>query len=96
MALELKQERPRVGAELGISVGLQDQLVEAFGVEKVLIHLTSPRSIAGVLCVGRDGQLLPHLETHVEVFGDLRQVAGELIRGWRAVEGGVITQNQSH
>lgn len=35
VTLELKEEWPRVGAELGISIGLQDQLVEGFGVEKL-------------------------------------------------------------
>ena len=40
---------------------------------------------------GRDGQLFPDLETHLEIFRDLVEIVLELVRGRRPVEGGIVT-----
>lgn len=77
-------------AEPGVPEWLQHQLGESFGVEKVRIRLSGPNAIACMLRIGWDGDLLPHLETHFKVFGDLRQVASELVCGWWPVEGRII------
>ena len=62
--------------------GLQHQLAELVGVEKVRIRSPGSHSISGVPSIGRDSELLPHLKAHLKIFWDLRQVACELVRGW--------------
>jgi len=46
--------------------------------------------IAGRLRIGGNRDLLPHLETHLEIFGDLGQIVPELVGGGRLVEGRVV------
>ena len=47
-------------------------------------------SIPRLLGIGGNRDLLPHLETHLKVFGNLVQIAPELIRGRRSVERRVV------
>jgi hypothetical protein len=61
--------------------GLQHQLAELVGVEKVRIRAPGSHSISGVPGIGWDGDLLPHLKAHLKIFWNLRQVACELVRG---------------
>ena len=53
-------------------------------------NLSSLGAIARLLGEARNGDLFPHRATHLEVFGNLVQVASKLIGGRRAVECGVI------
>lgn len=43
-----------------------------------------------MLGIGGDSQFLPHLEAHPKVFGNLRQVVPELIRGRGTIERGIV------
>jgi hypothetical protein len=40
---------------------------------------------------GRNGELFPDLETHLEVFRDLVEVVFELIGSGGSIEGGIVT-----
>src|SRR6478736_6062696 len=76
--------------ELRFSVRRQYQLLEQLGIQESRIGLTGPHTVAGMLGIGGNGDLFPHLETHLKVFGDLRQIVSKLVCGGRSVEGRVI------
>jgi len=86
MPLELEQKRAGVRLELRLTIGRQHEVIEELGIEKSRVGMSRSHSIARVLRIGRNGDFLPHFEAHLEVFGDLAQIASELIRGRRSVE----------
>ena len=77
--------------ELRLSIRCEHEFVEELGIKEAWIGLTGPRPIAGLLGIARNRDLFPHLEAHLEVFGNLVQITPELVGCWRSVEGRVIT-----
>ena len=71
---ELEQECSRMRLELGLSVGRQYQLLEQLGIQEARVRLTGSRTIPRLLRVGGDRDLLPHLEAHLNFFGDLSEI----------------------
>ncbi|MGH7181788.1 MAG: hypothetical protein ACREJN_07420 [Nitrospiraceae bacterium] len=67
-------------------VWVQHQILEELSVEKQSVRLTRPDTIARVICIAGDGQLIPHLEAHVKIFGHLVQIAPKMIGGGRTAE----------
>ena len=90
MPLELEQKWARRLIKVRLSIGLQDQFDEGLGIEKPRIRLTRFHSVPSMIGVGGDRNLFPHLAAHLEVFGDLRQIPLELVRGRRSVKGGIV------
>ena len=90
MPLKLKQERAGVGFELRLTIRRQNQFVEQLGVKESRIRLARIRPIPRLLRKGWNRDQLPHLETHLEIFGNLVQVAPELIGRGRAVERRIV------
>src|SRR5437773_2125305 len=76
--------------KLCLTIWGEDELVEEFRVEEPWIRLSGSGSIASLLRIARDRDVLPHLETHLKVFGNLVQVPSELIGGRRLVEGRIV------
>jgi hypothetical protein len=76
--------------ELRLSIGCQHELLEECDIKEPWIRLTSSCPIPHLLGVGWNGDLLPHPNAHLKVFGDLVQVMPELIGSGRTVEGGII------
>lgn len=91
MTLELKQKRAGMRTELRVPIGLQYELGEGLGVQKVGVGLSRAWAVAGMFRIGGDRELFPHLEAHLELFGDLRQIPCELVDGWRPIERRIIT-----
>ena len=59
-------------------------------IKKALVWLTCIDAIPGMLGIGRDGDLFPHLAAHLKVFGDLVQIPSELIGCGRAIKRRVV------
>jgi hypothetical protein len=76
---ELEQERAGMRLELRLRKRPQYQILEELGVEKPSVRLACPDTIARVIGIAGDGQLIPHLEAHVKIFGNLVQIAPEMI-----------------
>ena len=72
--------------EPGFSVGRQYKVLEQLGVEEPWIRLPSGCPIARAPRIGRYGEILPYLETHLEPFGNLMEIPLKLIGIWRTVE----------
>jgi hypothetical protein len=89
--LELEQERTGVRLKLRLAIGREHKLFEEFCIKKPWIRLTGPHTIPGLLGIARNRDLLPHLEAHLKVFGDLAEIALELVCGRRSVERRVVT-----
>jgi len=68
----------------------QHQLLKQLGIQESWIGLPGPNTIAGVSCIAGTGDLLPHLEAHLKVFGNLGQIVPELIGSRRSVEGRLV------
>ena len=90
MPLELEQERPCVTMKVRLSVGLQHELHEGADIEEARVRLTSSCPVSSMRGIGRDGDFFPDLAAHLEVVGDLVQVACELIGRGGPIERGVI------
>ena len=93
MPLELEQERAGVWAEVGFTIRCQDEIIEQLRIQESRIGLTGLRPVPRLFGKGRDRNLLPDLKTHLKVFRDLCQIPPKLIRRWRAIERGVITDS---
>ncbi|HEV8327270.1 MAG TPA: hypothetical protein VGQ08_07275 [Nitrospiraceae bacterium] len=90
MPLKLEQERAGVGFELRLTIRREHQLIKQLSVEEPGIRLTDPGSISGLPGIGRNRDLLPYLEAHLKVFGDLAEIVPELVCGGRSVERRVV------
>ena len=64
-----------------------DQVSKCAGIKKSWIGLPCFGSIAGKLCIGRDGDFFPDLGTETEIFRDLTRIVCELRGAGRAIEG---------
>ena|SRR5215831_19372516 len=91
MPLELNEEWAGAWLELRFSLGCTHQVYEQAGIEEASIRLTRFRSISGLFCLGGNGDLLPHLETHLEIFGNLFEAVPKLIRSRWPIEGGIVS-----
>ncbi|MEO7859641.1 MAG: hypothetical protein ABIU05_04225 [Nitrospirales bacterium] len=69
----------------------QHHVIEQLRVKKARIRLTGFYSIAHMTDEARDGEVFPHLETHLEVFGNLIQIPLELVCRGRTVERRVVS-----
>ncbi|MEO7860310.1 MAG: hypothetical protein ABIU05_07665 [Nitrospirales bacterium] len=85
MPLKLEQKWSGMCFKLRFSVGRQHHVIEELRIKKGRIRLTSFDSIAHMTGESRNGDLLPDLATHLEVFGDLSQVVEELVCRGRSV-----------
>src|SRR5712691_3068404 len=90
MPLKLEQERPRMRLELRLTMRRQHQLIEQLGIEEPGIRLTRPHSITSVLRVAWNGDLFPHFEAHLKVFGNLIQIVTKLIHCRRSIERRIV------
>ena len=75
--------------KIGIPVGLQHEVDEGPWIEEARVRFSSIWSIAGVLGIERNSDLLPHLGTHFKVFRDLLEIPEQLRRGGRSVKTGI-------
>ncbi len=91
MALELEDERAGVWLKLRFTVWSQHEVLEHLSIEKPCIRLTGLHAVTGLLRLDRDSEFFPHLETHLEIFGNLFEIVPHLIRSWRLVEGRIVT-----
>jgi len=83
---ELEQEWPGMWLELRLTKWPQNHILKELSVEKASVRLTCPGPIARVIDISGDGQLIPHLEAHVKIVGNLVQVASEMVGGgWTAI-----------
>ena len=76
--------------ELRLPIRPEHKLIEDLRVQKVRIGLAGLCPIARVLRITWDRDLLPHLEIHLKVFGNLIELLSELVRCRRAVKRRVI------
>ena len=91
MTLKFEQKRSRVWLELRVTVGRQHHFIEQVGIKEARIGLTGFHAIAHMTGEARDGDLLPHFATHLEVFGNLVEVTQKLISRGRSVERRVVS-----
>ena len=64
-----------------------DQVPKRAGIKKSWIGLPCFRSIAGKMCIGRDGDFFPDFGAETEVFWDLTRIVRELRGTGRTIEG---------
>src|SRR6185295_8411115 len=87
---ELEQERAGMRLKCRFTKWPQNHLLEELGVEKARVRLAGPDPMARVLGKAGDGQLIPHLEAHVKILGNLFPIAQQLIGIGRTAEPCVI------
>ena len=66
------------------------ELIGERRIEKPWIGLAGFHAITRMIGEARDGDLLPHLATHLEVFGNLIQIPQELVGRGRSVERRIV------
>ncbi len=66
------------------------EVIEQLRIEKPRVRLSGLGAISGLLRKGGNRELLPNLETHLKVFGNLIEVMPKLIRGLWPIKGRVV------
>ena len=74
-----------MGFELRLAIRCEHQIVEGLRVEESRVRLTHIRPKPRLPRKPWNRDQLPHLETNLEVFGNLVQVAPELFCGGRSL-----------
>lgn len=76
--------------KIRFTIRCQHEIIEQLRIQESRIGLPSPCAIACVLRIAWNHDILPHLEAHLNVFGDLSQIVPELVCGGRSVERRII------
>ena len=90
MPLKLEQEWAGVWLKPRFTIWCEHEFVEELGIKKPWVRLPSLHAVAWLLGVAGNGDLLPYLEAHLEVFGDLIEVPSQLLCRWRPIKCGVV------
>jgi hypothetical protein len=88
--LKLEQEWASVWLKARFTIRCEHEFVEEVGIEEPWVQLTRSQSIAWLFRITGDGDLFPYLEAHLEVFGDLAQIAPKLVGCRRSIERRVV------
>lgn len=71
MSLKLEQEEAGIRLKVRLTLWCEHYLIEELGIQETWVCLTCPGSISCLFRKGRNREFLPHLETHLKVFGNL-------------------------